>query len=272
MPTTQATRARLRIGRCYPGQVLEVGVPAPGFWAWVRGIVYEWPALSNAPIVLALEWLSEATGSQPSSDPGISRTAAVRCCQRRRWGTRWDRGEQCRRAPGSSRPSMYRRPAPPLCRGRLLPDRRRVGSSPSDRNHRDRPRDRARATVARSTAMSNDEFWSLAAGQWMLAHHSFMGLDPFSYTESHRRWVTDEWGSEIALAQLFRLFGNAAYSVYAIILGRTVPRGQRGIPRALGPGVAGSPPSSSCWPSVSPGSRRATVGSTSRWSGCRSNS
>ena len=25
MPTTQATRARLRIGRCYPGQVLEVG-------------------------------------------------------------------------------------------------------------------------------------------------------------------------------------------------------------------------------------------------------
>jgi hypothetical protein len=75
------------------------------------------------------------------------------------------------------------------------------------------------ATVAGSTALSNDEFWSLAAGQWMLGHHSFMGLDPFSYTESHRRWVTDEWGSEIALAELYRLFGNAAYSVYAIVLG-----------------------------------------------------
>ena len=75
------------------------------------------------------------------------------------------------------------------------------------------------ATVARSTALSNDEFWSLAAGQWMLSHHSFMGLDPFSYTESHRRWVTDEWGSEIALAELYRLFGDAAYSVYAIVLG-----------------------------------------------------
>jgi hypothetical protein len=74
-------------------------------------------------------------------------------------------------------------------------------------------------SVARSTALSNDEFWSLAAGQWMLAHHSFMGLDPFSYTESHRRWVTDEWGSEITLAELFRLFGNAAYSLYAILLG-----------------------------------------------------
>jgi hypothetical protein len=75
------------------------------------------------------------------------------------------------------------------------------------------------ASVARSTSLSNDEFWSLAAGQWMLAHHSFMGLDPFSYTESHRRWVTDEWGSEIALAELYRAFGNAAYSLYAIVLG-----------------------------------------------------
>ena len=75
------------------------------------------------------------------------------------------------------------------------------------------------ASVARSTALSNDEFWSMAAGQWMLAHHSFMGLDPFSYTESHRRWVTDEWGSEITLAELFRLFGNAAYGLYAILLG-----------------------------------------------------
>jgi hypothetical protein len=75
------------------------------------------------------------------------------------------------------------------------------------------------AGVARAHDLSNDEFWSLAAGQWMLAHHAFMGLDPFSYTESHRRWVTDEWGSEIALATLFRAFGNLAYSLYAIVLG-----------------------------------------------------
>ena len=51
MPTTQATRARLRIGRCYPGQVLEVGVSPPGFWAWVRGIAYEWPALLKALVL-----------------------------------------------------------------------------------------------------------------------------------------------------------------------------------------------------------------------------
>lgn len=51
MPTTQATRARLRIGRCFSGQVLEVAVTPPGFWAWVRGIVYEWPSLLKALVL-----------------------------------------------------------------------------------------------------------------------------------------------------------------------------------------------------------------------------
>ncbi len=45
MPTTQATRARLRVGWCYPGQVLEVASAPPGFASWVRGIAYEWGAL-----------------------------------------------------------------------------------------------------------------------------------------------------------------------------------------------------------------------------------
>ena len=75
------------------------------------------------------------------------------------------------------------------------------------------------AAVALGHELSNDEFWSLAAGQWMLAHHAIMGLDPFSYTESHRRWVTDEWGSELALATLYRAFGAAAYGIYAVVLG-----------------------------------------------------
>ena len=127
------------------------------------------------------------------------------------------------------------------------------------------------ASVARAHALSNDEFWSLAAGQWMLTHHSFMGLDPFSYTESHRRWVTDEWGSEIALAGLFRAFGNAAYSVYAVVLGGLCLVASAAYARALGArggrvaaivlllaaGIAGTVV----------GDR----GSTSPWCGCRSN-
>ena len=88
--------------------------------------------------------------------------------------------------------------------------------------------------MARAHDLSNDEFWSLAAGQWMLAHHAFMGLDPFSYTESHRRWVTDEWGSEIALATLFRAFGAAAYSLYAIVLGGLCLVASAAYARALG--------------------------------------
>lgn len=75
------------------------------------------------------------------------------------------------------------------------------------------------AAVALDHSVSNDAFWSLAAGQWMLDHHRIIGLDPFSYTESHRRWVTDEWGSEVVLAGMFRAFGNAAYPLYAIVLG-----------------------------------------------------
>ena len=75
------------------------------------------------------------------------------------------------------------------------------------------------AAVALGHELSNDEFWQLAAGQWMLAHHAIMGLDPFSYTETHRRWVTDEWGSELTLAVMFRALGNGAYAAYAIVLG-----------------------------------------------------
>jgi hypothetical protein len=51
MPTPQATRARLRIGRCYSGQVLEVGVSPPGFWDWVGEVVYEWGALGKALVL-----------------------------------------------------------------------------------------------------------------------------------------------------------------------------------------------------------------------------
>ncbi len=72
--------------------------------------------------------------------------------------------------------------------------------------------------VALGHDLSNDEFWSMAAGQWMLTHHHLIGADPFSYTESHRRWVTDEWGSEVVLAEMGRAFGASAYTVYAVVL------------------------------------------------------
>lgn len=75
------------------------------------------------------------------------------------------------------------------------------------------------AVVALGYQLSNDVFWQMASGNWILAHHSVMGLDPFSYTETHRRWITDEWGSSVALAGLAKVVGNAAYPLYAIVLG-----------------------------------------------------
>jgi len=67
--------------------------------------------------------------------------------------------------------------------------------------------------------LSNDVFWQLAAGQWMLAHHAVMGLDPFSYTESQHRWISDEWGSEVVLAWLHRWLGAASFNVLAVATG-----------------------------------------------------
>jgi hypothetical protein len=72
-------------------------------------------------------------------------------------------------------------------------------------------------TLARRN--STDVFWQLAAGQWMLAHHAIIGHDPFSYTESHRRWVNDEWGSELILAATFKAFGAAAYNIVPVVTG-----------------------------------------------------
>jgi uncharacterized SAM-binding protein YcdF (DUF218 family) len=45
MQITQATRARLHVGWCFPGQVLEVTSNPDGLGGWVRGIAYEWGAL-----------------------------------------------------------------------------------------------------------------------------------------------------------------------------------------------------------------------------------
>jgi hypothetical protein len=67
--------------------------------------------------------------------------------------------------------------------------------------------------------ISTDVFWQMAAGQWMLAHHAVIGLDPFSYTESHRHWVSTEWGSEVILASLYKVVGAAAYNLIAIFTG-----------------------------------------------------
>ncbi|CAO5246123.1 YdcF family protein [Frankia sp. AgKG'84/4] len=48
--TTQTTRARLRLGRCYPGEARMIGV-APAKLSWPYMIAYEWAALGKALIL-----------------------------------------------------------------------------------------------------------------------------------------------------------------------------------------------------------------------------
>jgi uncharacterized SAM-binding protein YcdF (DUF218 family) len=51
VPTTQASRARLRIGRCYPGQVLEVAYSPQGIGQWLMQFAYEWGATVKALVL-----------------------------------------------------------------------------------------------------------------------------------------------------------------------------------------------------------------------------
>lgn len=51
VPTTQASRARLRIGRCYSGQVLEVAFPPQGIGQWLKEFAYEWGAMFKAVVL-----------------------------------------------------------------------------------------------------------------------------------------------------------------------------------------------------------------------------
>jgi uncharacterized SAM-binding protein YcdF (DUF218 family) len=49
--TPQATRARLRVGRCFPGQILVTGVSPGGIGSWALEFAYEWGALFKALVL-----------------------------------------------------------------------------------------------------------------------------------------------------------------------------------------------------------------------------
>ncbi|MHB1784252.1 MAG: hypothetical protein ACYCTE_16495 [Acidimicrobiales bacterium] len=61
------------------------------------------------------------------------------------------------------------------------------------------------------TGLSGDVYVHLAAGRWMLAHHSVIRRDVFSYTVRGRPWIADEWGFEVALAWLVRTLGPVSF-------------------------------------------------------------
>jgi hypothetical protein len=54
-----------------------------------------------------------------------------------------------------------------------------------------------------------DVSWHIAAGQWILRHHSLPATDPFSFTAGGHPWVPIEWLAEVIYATAFNLAGYA---------------------------------------------------------------
>jgi len=68
-----------------------------------------------------------------------------------------------------------------------------------------------------------DTWWHLAAGDWILAHHSAPHVDPFSFSMAGRPWVAHEWLSEVFMALAFRAAGWSGLALLiGLALGATV--------------------------------------------------
>ena len=48
-------------------------------------------------------------------------------------------------------------------------------------------------------AFTNDAYWQLVVGRWMVAHHAVLGHDILSYASFGQRWVNVDWGWELAV-------------------------------------------------------------------------
>ena len=74
--------------------------------------------------------------------------------------------------------------------------------------------------------IDGDTNWHVAAGRWILAHHTVPQTDPFSYTYAGKPWVAHEWGAEVLMTLAYYagawsgvvlLIGLAAGAAYAMI-------------------------------------------------------
>jgi len=63
----------------------------------------------------------------------------------------------------------------------------------------------------------HDLWWHLKTGQLIVATHHIPAIDPFSFTVMGKRWVVQQWGSEVILRVITAVFG-----LRGIILWRSV--------------------------------------------------
>jgi hypothetical protein len=63
------------------------------------------------------------------------------------------------------------------------------------------------AAFSQRVFIDGDTNWHVAAGRWILAHHTVPTTDPFSFTFFGKPWVAHEWLSEVLMAGAYLLGG-----------------------------------------------------------------
>ncbi len=93
------------------------------------------------------------------------------------------------------------------------------------------------AASSRAVIGDGDTFWHIAAGDWILAHHTIPRADPFSFSYSGAPWSAHEWFAEVLFAISFKLAGwsgvvaltGAAFAATALVFGRRLAHGLAGV-------------------------------------------
>ncbi|HWF76268.1 MAG TPA: hypothetical protein VN694_03740 [Caulobacteraceae bacterium] len=63
------------------------------------------------------------------------------------------------------------------------------------------------AAFSQRVFIDGDTNWHVAAGRWILAHHTIPTTDPFSFTFFGKPWIAHEWGSEVLMALAYLAAG-----------------------------------------------------------------
>ena len=69
--------------------------------------------------------------------------------------------------------------------------------------------------------IDGDTNWHVAAGRWILAHHTVPTTDPFSFTFAGKPWIAHEWGSEVLMALAYFAAG---WSGVVLLIGLSAGR------------------------------------------------
>lgn len=90
--------------------------------------------------------------------------------------------------------------------------------------------------VAPQVLNDGDSWWHVAAGGWMLDHHSILRSDVFSYTFAGKPWHAHEWLAEVLMALAFHAAGwSGVVLLYGAAAGAALAILARRLGRALAP-------------------------------------